>query len=629
MAKNIEPNLRKIEEYLNLKNDTIFVIPQYQRPYSWGIDQCDTLWQDINDYIEKENEDPYFFGTVIINCKENDKNLELIDGQQRTTTFLLLLKALLIRINIAIEKTSKDPESVQLYRGLKARRIKLMKILYKSIDEEISEEPSEKDSDIYNKVNILITKSVNEQEEYREELNNILKATNYVIAEQNAYKIPYKQKDNKYTNFFRNFKYFYEKAEELSEPELNNFTKKFIESCEVIEIKSWQVEQAISMFNSLNSSGLPLYDSDIISAKLYEKAAVKNITEKYETLWKELTEQIQVLEKLNISNMDAILMQQMYYERAKDKEYVSNTGSVNVTTPGLRRYFVDINKNLLENPIELCNGMLNLAKNWETISTYPIVQILLKFNENSKLFLASYLYRFNNEDITEDKVKTVLECMLRLFTILEIVETGYSSSQFKSFLFKEEVKLVDKNISEQEIKSDFDNHINDKKNKWDRTDIEEYIKEYNGNNLVYLNEYLFAKEINKNKEEKDKVFFKLGESYDIEHIMPQSGKNKAIIQKDANIDNEDEFNEYVNKLGNKIILESKINRSIGNEWFRTKITTNIDEDKTGYINSRYPIAKNLVNEYADIQKPYWTKDDIDSATKKASERITKFIFGEE
>ena len=87
-----------------------------------------------------------------------------------------------------------------------------MKILYKSIDEEISEEPSEKDSDIYNKVNILITKSVNEQEEYREELNNILKATNYVIAEQNAYKIPYKQKDNKYTNFLRNFKYFYEKA---------------------------------------------------------------------------------------------------------------------------------------------------------------------------------------------------------------------------------------------------------------------------------------------------------------------------------------------------------------------------------------------------------------------------------
>ena len=626
MAKNIDPELRKIGEYLKLKNDTTFIIPQYQRPYSWGIDQCDTLWQDINDYIEKGSEDPYFFGTVIINCKDNDRQLELIDGQQRTTTFLLLLKALLIRINIAILKTKRDIDSAQLYRGLKARRTDLMKILYKIDVEEISEEPSEKDNEIYSKVNILITKSVNEQELYRDELNNILKAIDYQEAERNTYKIPYKQKDNKYTNFFRNFKHFYDKATELSEPELNNFTKQFIESCEVIEIKSWQVEQAISMFNSLNSSGLPLYDSDIISAKLYEKAASKNITEKYENLWKELTEQIQTLEKLNISNMDSILMQQMYYERAKEKEYVSNTGAINVTTPGLRRYFVDINKNLLENPIELCKGMLNLAKIWETISSYPIVQILLKFNENSKLFLGSYFYRFNNDDITEAKIKTVLECMLRLFVILEIVETGYSSSQFKSFLFKEELKFVDSNITEQEIKIDFDKHIKDK---WYKTDIKEYIKEYNGNSLVYLNEYLFTKEMNENKDEKDKVHFKLGENYDIEHIMPQSGKNLYLIRKDANINSEDEFNALVNKLGNKIILESKINRRIGNEWFRTKITTNIDEDRTGYINSNYPIAKKLVETYNNDLKPYWTKEDILKATDKVSERIVKFIFGEE
>ena len=625
MAKNIEPNLRKIEEYLKLKKDTTFVIPQYQRPYSWGIDQCDTLWQDINDYIEKESEDPYFFGTVIINCKENDKQLELIDGQQRTTTFLLLLKALLLRINIAIDKTNKDSDSLQLYRGLKARRSELIKILYKSEDEEISEEPSEKDYELYSKVNILTTYSVNEKEKYREELNNILKATNFVVAEQNAYKIPYKQKDNKYTNFFRNFKYFYEKAEELSEPELNNFTKKFIKSCEVIEIKSWQVEQAISMFNSLNSAGLPLYDSDIISAKLYEKAASKNVTEKYENLWKELTEQIQILEKLNISNMDSILMQQMYYERAKRNEYVSNTGSVNVTTPGLRRYFVDINKDLLENPIELCNGMINLAKIWETISEYPIVQILSKFNENSKLFLASFFYRYKNDDISEKKIKTVLECMLRLFVILEIVETGYSSSKFKTFLFKEELKFVNDEITEDEIKSDFNKHIREQ---WQKSNIKSLILEYNKNSLVFLNEFLYAREIAQ-KQNLEQINFKLGESYDIEHIMPNSGRNLQEIRKDAEIDSEDEFRDIVDKLGNKIILESKINRGIGNEWFRTKVSTNIDKDKTGYINSNYPIAVNLVEKYRNISKPRWTKDDILNATDKASERIVKFLFGEE
>ena len=37
------------------------------------------------------------------------------------------------------------------------------------------------------------------------------------------------------------------------------------------------------------------------------------------------------------------------------------------------------------------------------------------------------------------------------------------------------------------------------------------------------------------------------------------------------------FNNYINKIGNKIILEYNINRTIGNEWFRTKILTQIDE----------------------------------------------------
>ena len=85
------------------------------------------------------------------------------------------------------------------------------------------------------------------------------------------------------------------------------------------------------------------------------------------------------------------------------------------------------------------------------------------------------------------------------------------------------------------------------------------------------------------------------------------------------------FNEYINKIGNKILLEYDINRSIGNEWFRTKIATKIT-DKSGYVNSKYPIANYLVELYKNNSKPYWTKSDIDTATTLASERIAKFIF---
>ena len=135
--------------------------------------------------------------------------------------------------------------------------------------------------------------------------------------------------------------------------------------------------------------------------------------------------------------------------------------------------------------------------------------------------------------------------------------------------------------------------------------------------LVYLNEYLFAKE--------KKQPFDLGSEYDIEHIMPYSGNNLQEIRKDAGIESEDEFKGVVNKLGNKILLEEKINRSIGNEWFRTKVSTKL-EKKTGYIDSTYPIACELVKEYRNQDKPYWKKEDILAATEQASERIVKFIF---
>ncbi|MGN0288182.1 MAG: HNH endonuclease family protein [Lachnospiraceae bacterium] len=121
--------------------------------------------------------------------------------------------------------------------------------------------------------------------------------------------------------------------------------------------------------------------------------------------------------------------------------------------------------------------------------------------------------------------------------------------------------------------------------------------------------------------------FTLGTKYDIEHIMPYSGNNLQEIRKDAELDSEEEFYGIVNKLGNKILLEERINRAIGNGWFRTKVSTKF-ENKTGYIDSEYPLARALVSQYQSADKPYWKKDDITFATSKASDRIVEFIFGE-
>ena len=225
MSKNIEPKLKKIGDYLKLEEDTVFTIPEYQRAYSWGIDNCDKLWQDINDFVESESKDRYFFGTIIINCQDNDTKYGLIDGQQRTTTFLLLLKALLVRINIAIERTASDEDSASLCRGLQERRRRIMGILYKAETEDISDKPdAAKDSEICHREIILENFSINEQ--YKTELSTILQATDYASAEARVIKIKYKQKDNRYTNFFRNFKFFYGKISELSDSQLNSIASR-------------------------------------------------------------------------------------------------------------------------------------------------------------------------------------------------------------------------------------------------------------------------------------------------------------------------------------------------------------------------------------------------------------------
>jgi len=66
--------VKLISEYLKLKKSEKFVIPEYQRGYSWSITQCYKLWQDIEAFIESGESDPYFFGTIIVDCPEDRKN---------------------------------------------------------------------------------------------------------------------------------------------------------------------------------------------------------------------------------------------------------------------------------------------------------------------------------------------------------------------------------------------------------------------------------------------------------------------------------------------------------------------------------------------------------------------------
>ena len=79
-----------------------FLIPDYQRPYAWGEAECQTLWDDIfafafpdNDRTKFDRNNEYFLGPIV--TFNNNGKMEIIDGQQRLTTLMLLLRAFYVR----------------------------------------------------------------------------------------------------------------------------------------------------------------------------------------------------------------------------------------------------------------------------------------------------------------------------------------------------------------------------------------------------------------------------------------------------------------------------------------------------------------------------------------------------
>ena len=357
------------------------------------------------------------------------------------------------------------------------------------------------------------------------------------------------------------------------------------------------------MFNSLNSTGMPLSDADIISAQLFSNAP-DGVD--FKSIWEPIIRQADELAQKKVVNIDSVLQQFMYINRADKQEY--EEGQLN--TPGVRKYYTVINPSLLDDPMKICDKFSRILKIWNLIQGYPITKLLLKFNENFKLFLISYLFRVSEDNLSEQGVTPIMECMLRLFALLEVSDFGFSSRYFKTFLFNENFKLVNPSYPIEAIIADFDAYISAT---WKEEEVIADLKEYDRNILVYLNEYIYAKEHGLSFDfTPDKV--------NVEHIMPASGHNIDAIRDDAGMTKE-EFDDMANLLGNKILLEEDINKHIGMDWFKTKKGTLV-QDKKGYVGSRFGIASALSSYTSDK----WGKDDIETANQKAAKRICRFIF---
>ncbi|WQR92701.1 DUF262 domain-containing protein [Helicobacter pylori] len=120
----MNPEQNTINDFFS-KGSTIFSIPAYQRNYTWGKENCEKLLEDIINI--SQNKKTHFMGSItyILHWIDDGKSLRqlrefvIIDGQQRITTLMLLLKA--IETKIQDEEIKKEIDNLLNLSGQKLR----------------------------------------------------------------------------------------------------------------------------------------------------------------------------------------------------------------------------------------------------------------------------------------------------------------------------------------------------------------------------------------------------------------------------------------------------------------------------------------------------------------------------
>lgn len=235
---------RKGNIYEILNGNKQFLIPVYQRYYSWDIEQCTRLWNDIVD-MQKKGKVGHFVGSIV-NIAEQAmptgvQKYMIIDGQQRMTTLSLLLLALR-------DYAIKNPDDTTI----NARRIDnmLLKNEYESGDERYKLLLTETDRDILMR-----------------------------LVEEKP--IP----DDTRSRLLDNYKFF---AGKIADKELQPAeVYESIGKLQIVNITlDRTVDDAQAIFESLNSTGKELSESDLIRNYVLMGLEPTEQTYVYEHLWR-------------------------------------------------------------------------------------------------------------------------------------------------------------------------------------------------------------------------------------------------------------------------------------------------------------------------------------------------------
>lgn len=551
-----------------------FLIPDYQRPYAWGENECQTLWDDIFTFAipddgstEFDSNSEYFLGPIVTFKNDEDK-MEVIDGQQRLTTLMLLLRAFYSKFGHMQDKASI------------ATKQNIEKCLWKT------DEFGEPD------MNALKIDSEVATDKDKEEFLDILRTGDASRGQKSRYA--------------ENYRFFQESIQKFLDRFPTYFAylpTRIMNNCILLPIEAESQDTALRIFSTLNDRGKPLSDADIFKAQFYKFYSNLGKKDEFIKNWKVLEELCEKIFHPNTGTpMDELFTRYMYYIRAKK-------GIKSSTTEALRKFYEKDSYSILKKE-NTFNNLIDLANFWNDISN----QDNDRFSERilRRLFVLNYapngmwtyfvsVYFMQNKDsegmLDEEQFYNFLNKITGFIWTYAVTTPGVNA--LRTPVYAEMINLVN---NKPVTFSDF---------KFDADKVRSMFSNFSFNNSRPITKSMISWWA---YQDESQELLPLETILETEHIYSrgrydkeQSLKNKSNLE----------------SLGNKALLEKRINIRAADYRFEDKkkyylgFTNSRNQEKEG---TKIKELINLANNNSDF-----TETDIENRTKDIMDKFIDFL----
>lgn len=544
-----------------------FIVPIFQRNYSWQKSQYEQLWFDIlraSKFKEKQN---HFIGSIVYidmgTPAGRPQQLLLIDGQQRLTTISILLCAI------------KD--YVQKF-NLETKLINLAKIknqfLYNS---------DEIDEDRYK---LLL--NVQDKETYIKLIDNTIFTVNKPT-----------------TNIIKCYEFFYERIEDFIKQhgQIDEIYAGIFKLSLVSISLDKDSDNPQMIFESMNSTGKDLSQTDLLRNYLLMDLTPEKQTRLYKTYWKPMEELFgEDIYKNDVNKFDYFIRD--FLTLKSDTGYICKRNNV---YENFKRYYLDNN----------CEKFAVLKDLFTYAKYYACIDLLQENDDELKLywqefkkldshvvypFLLKLCDDYSRQILIKEDFKKILQVVISYLwrraiceiptnslsktfaTLYQAVDKDdYVNSVIKAFVFKSSYKRFP---SDYEVRE-----------KLQTKDIYHFrLRKYL---LEALENYYHKEPIDLNTA-----------NYTIEHIMPQNIEHNLLWQQMLGEDWQEVHSLYLHTLGNLTI--TGYNAEMSNKSFGEKVN-----GESGFKHSHLKLNESIV------QCDVWNKKAIQRRTNILTDIILK------